>query len=470
MGDLSRVLLGLLIFLVPAAAQTESKAGPGSLRAFSEAIQDLTARVAPSVVKILVSGYGPVAENNRMDTALIGRQRSIGSGVIVDPAGYIVTNAHVVSGAQRVRVAVNPATPEGTPTRLGASPRTRVLEARIIGVDKVTDLAVLKVDATDLPALAIAAYSRLRQGQLVLAFGAPEGLENSVTMGVVSSVLRQLDPDAAMVYIQTDAAINPGNSGGPLVDVEGNLIGINSAILSESGGNEGIGFAIPSVIVRSVYRQIRRNGHVHRGEIGAKLQTITAPMAAGLQLPRNHGVIVSDVNPDGPAATAGLRANDILVAINGNAIEGLPAIAAALYLRSAGEALHVEVLRNNERIALTIPIVEKDQDLDNIVGAINPEKSLIGRLGILGIEIDSKIADMIPGLRMKSGILIAAKSAGPSIETGLNTADIIHAVNKTPIASLDGLRTAIEQLKSGDPVVLLVERDGVLMYLSFDWE
>ncbi len=460
----------VLLLLVPAFAQTESKVDSDPLHRVSEAVQTLAGRVAPSVVKILVSGYGPVSDNSRMETALIGRQRSIGSGVILDPEGYIVTNAHVVSGALRVRVAL--LAPEGgnSVLELSSGSRARILDARIVGVDKVTDLAVLKIEAHGLPTLSIASYGELRQGQMVLAFGTPEGLENSVTMGVVSSVLRQLDPDSTMVYIQTDAAINPGNSGGPLVDVDGKLVGINSAIFSESGGNEGIGFAIPSVVVQSVYQQIRQFGHVHRAELGAKLQTINGTLAAGLKLPQNHGVLVADVTPEGPAEGAGLQTQDILVGVNGSPIDSLPMFAASVYLRAMGDAIKVQVLRGTQRITLTIPVVEQDQDLDNIMGSLNPEKALVSRLGILGLEITSKMADTFSDLRIKSGIVVAARAAGHSVDSGLDQGDVIHKLNTTDIVSLDGLRKELGTLKPGDPVVLQVERDGSLRYLAFDWE
>jgi serine protease Do len=242
-------------------------------------LEALAKRVSPAVVKILVTGYGPVAPYGHRETAVIGRQHGIGSGAIVDANGYIITNAHVVAGAQRVRVVLTPESGERKPTLEPARPR--ILNAQIAGVDRDTDLALLKVEATGLPALPMGDYRKLRKGQIVLAFGSPEGLEDSVTVGVVSSVMRQPDPDQPMIYIQTDAAVNPGNSGGPLVDVDGNLVGINTFILSESGGNEGIGFAIPSVIVRFVYREILAHGHVHRPQIGADVQAISPALAAG---------------------------------------------------------------------------------------------------------------------------------------------------------------------------------------------
>lgn len=220
----------------------------------SGAFETLVKRVSPAVVEVLVTGYGTEEEDDK-ESSPTGRERSLGSGVILEPDGYIVTNFHVVKGADRVRVVLTPAVGEDSQATAMLKSRGRILNARIVGFSKKIDLAVLKVEATGLPT-PLAHYDRLHKGQVVLAFGSPEGLENSVTFGLVSSVLRQPDPDDAMVYIQTDAAINPGNSGGPLVDVDANVVGIDTFIYTKSGGNEGIGFAIPSGIVRYGYEQI----------------------------------------------------------------------------------------------------------------------------------------------------------------------------------------------------------------------
>jgi serine protease Do len=192
-----------------------------------------------------------------------------------------------------------------------------MLEATVVGMDRETDLAVIRVDRNDLTPLPLGDSDSLHQGQLVMAFGNPLGLENSVSMGVVSSVARQIKPDDTMIYIQTDAPINPGNSGGPLVDADGRVMGLNTFILSQSGGSEGLGFAIPSNIIRNVYQQIRQEGHVHRSEIGVYAQTITPQMAAGLQLSQDWGVLLSDVEPGGPGDIAGLQPGDIVLSLNG---------------------------------------------------------------------------------------------------------------------------------------------------------
>src|ERR1700730_5867047 len=296
----------------------ESATASAALLQINNALEGLAAKVSPAVVQILVTGYGPLHEESRTQTALIVRQHAVGSGVIVDPDGYIITNAHVVESAQRIRVAL----PLPTDTALAAPVcKRRILEARLVGLHKETDLALLKIDEKDLPTLPLLTQPRPRVGQLVFAIGSPEGLQNSVTMGVVSAVARQPDPEKALTYIQTDAPINPGNSGGPLVDMNGSVLGINTFILSAGGGSEGLGFAIPARIVDFVYHSLRQYGHVHRVEIGAVAQEVTPTLADGLHLPQRFGVIIADVKPEGPAATAGLQVQDIILTADDRRIE-----------------------------------------------------------------------------------------------------------------------------------------------------
>jgi serine protease Do len=349
-------------------------------------------------------------------------------------------------------------------------PPAPALEARIIGLDKDIDLALLKVEAEGLSALPIGNYAALRKGQVVLAFGSPEGLENSVTMGVVSSVARQPDPDRPMVYIQTDAPINPGNSGGPLVDVEGNIVGINTFILTKGGGSEGLGFAIPSAVVKFAYPQLRKYGHVHRGEIGINVQTVTPTLAAGLGLAQNHGVIVSDIAPGGPADSAGLKIQDVIGAVDGRSVESLAQFGAIMYLHEGGEAVKFDVIRGPERLILEIKFAERQDEVHRMAD-LNPEGNLIARLGIVGVAINKDISEALPGLRRASGVIVAARTAYvASVETGLQSGDIIHALNRVDIISLDGLRQALDKLKTGDSVVMQIERQGRLMYLASDVE
>ena len=284
--------LSICFSLVLAAAFAQPPAaGPvDSLRQLSAQMESLSRNVSRSVVQIFSTGY--VLSDERepgANAAILTRQRATGSGIILAADGYIVTNAHVVSGARRVRVRLADAasSPEGA-----VQPSGQSLEARIVGLDRETDLAVVKIERAGLSPLTLGDSDKLRQGQIVMAFGSPLGLENSVSMGVVSSVGRQVNPDDPMMYIQTDAPINPGNSGGPLVDAGGRVVGINTFILSQSGGSEGLGFAIPSNIIHNVYDQIRKEGHVHRSEIGVAAQTVTPELAAGLKLPQDWGVLM----------------------------------------------------------------------------------------------------------------------------------------------------------------------------------
>jgi serine protease Do len=462
----SVVLMGTLAFTL----STQPASGKDLLHQMDSSVVSLVQQVSPSVVQVLVSGYGEVEQHGHTDTALIGRQRSLGSGFIVDPEGYIITNAHVVEGAVRVRVVLfsseNSISPHAT---LRSKPTT--MDARVLGVHAETDLALLKIEASGLPALPFGRYQDVRQGQLVFAFGSPEGLANSVTSGVVSSIARQPDPDRPMVYIQTDAPINPGNSGGPLVDVDGKVVGINTYILTEGGGNEGIGFAIPSSVVRRIYGQLRKQGHVHREEIGAAVQTITPTMAGGLGLPQDYGVIVSDVVPKGPADAAGLKVKDVILTLDKRPVINVPQFAAAFQWREEPAPLELEVLRGGEKIPLEIQVVERRGEMDRLADSLDPVKDLVPSLGIIGVQIDAKISALVPDLRMASGVIVAARTAfGATVDSGLETGDVIHELNGVTIISLETLSADIKQIKPGDPVVLQIERDGQLQYLAFEIE
>jgi serine protease Do len=338
-----------------------------------------------------------------------------------------------------------------------------------VGVDLETDLAVLKVPLNNLTPARLGNSDSLAAGQVVLAFGSPFGLASSVTMGVVSAVGRQFRDEDRMIYIQTDTPINPGNSGGPLVTPDGLVVGINTLILSQSGGSEGIGFAAPANIVRFVYDQIRTNGRVRRGQIGVFAQTITPELASGLQLFRDWGVVLGDVYPNSPAAQAGLRINDVILSVDGKPMENGRQFDVTLYQRAPGSTVNLEVGRGPQRLTLKVPIVERPDDAGRFRDLVTPDRNLISRLGILGLDLTPKLAQMIPGVRDPNGVVVAAvvPNAGA---TGPLPGDVIYGVNGQQVRSLADLRQAIEKVASDSTVVLQVGREGQLRFLTLTLE
>jgi serine protease Do len=381
----------------------------------------------------------------------------------VSADGYIVTNGHVVSNARSVRVRI---AAEGPAGKSILQPFGKILDAKIVGIDRDTDLALLKIDKTGLETLKLGDSDTLRQGQLVMAFGNPLGLENSVSLGIVSSVARQIKTDDVMVYIQTDAPINPGNSGGPLVDADGNVMGINTFILSQSGGSEGLGFAIPSNIIKNVFEQLRDAGHVHRGEIGVVAQTITPTLADALKLPQDWGVILSDVSPDGPADKAGLKPGDIVVSLNGKAMENARQLDVNLYRYKLGDKVSVQVARGDEKLTYPVAVTVREDDPQRFADMVDPIKNVVPQLGILGIGIDKDVAQMLPDLRRSIGVVVAARAGeSPYYGDSLKLGDVIYEVNGSPVSSVDALRDALDKLSETSPLALLVERDGRLLYV-----
>lgn len=436
----------------------------------SDSFEDLAVRINPAIVQIQASGYA-IGQGIVSSRELVSVQRSRGSGVILSADGYLITNAHVVEGARRVRVLI-PRSPDelgdGARSALGA--RGRLVGAQIVGVDNETDLAVLKIQETGLPYLELGDSDTLRPGQIVFAFGSPLGLENSVTMGVVSATARQLKPEDPMIYVQTDASINPGNSGGPLVNSEGEVVGINTLIISQSGGYEGLGFAAPSNIVKNIFEQIRTSGRVHRGEIGVGAQTITPLMARGLGLPKDWGAILSDVDPSGPAAAAGLEPGDIVLTMGGKTMENGRQLRVNVYQRRVGERVDIEFLRGTEPQVTTVEIAARRRHPDRFANMVQPDQNLVLQLGILGIDLDRELAQMFAGLRRNRGVIVAARAAEatPWQGDGLLPGDVIYAVNRLDVASLAELKAAIARYYPGDPIVLQVERSGELRYVTLE--
>jgi len=435
------------------------------LARLSDSFQVLAAKVSPAVVRIMTTGFGPAEGGG--SGALIS-QKGTGSGVILDRDGYIVTNAHVVEGASRIRVVLVASSQNGKDADLGHATRSKVLPAKVIGIDSESDLALVKIDETNLPTLEFADSDQVKQGQLALAFGSPLGLDNSVSLGVISAPTRQLDPDDPMVYMQTDAPINPGNSGGPLVDVNGRLIGINTFILSQSGGNEGIGFAAPGNIVKNVYEQLKKDGHVHRAYIGVQVQAVNPTLAAGLHLAQDWGVMLSDVVPGGPAAKAGMQIGDIVLNIGGKPTENVRQFSVALYEHPVDELVNFDILRGNEKASIPVRLIKRESDPYRLLDFVTQERNLIPEWGILVLPLDDNIAGMLPALRKPAAVVVAARVAGSRGVPEFMAADLICELNREAVRDIAGLKAAIAKLHSGDPVVIQLQRQGQLMFVAFE--
>jgi serine protease Do len=457
-----------LFFLITLFSLSILNAQSGSeLAHLSRSFEALSQKISPAVVQVFVTGYG---QDESSVESILTRQRSTGSGVIIDPDGYVVTNYHVVQGALRVQVLLK-VSDTGSPGKSILKSRGKIVTAAILGLDSETDLALLRIEGTNLPYLKLGDSDLINPGEIVLAFGSPFGLENSVTMGVVSAVARQLRPEDPMIYIQTDAPINPGNSGGPLVDSEGRLMGINTIIYTQSGGNEGVGFAAPSNIVKNVVNQIRKMGRVKRGEIGAEVQTITPALAGGLGLGQIWGVIVSDVVAGSPAEKAGLQSGDVILTLDGKPMENGRQFDVNLYRRIEGETVEIGYLRGDKKDTTKVNVIYREEDLERVSELMRPETSLIPGLGIFGVSMSDQVAEMIPALKKQYGVVVMGKAAdAPYWSREFKTGDVIHAINTKLIQSVDQLRSELQNLRAGSPVALQVERRGKLFYVSFEVE
>lgn len=462
-----RRFLPLLIAMALAAAAQPRAAG--RLDEFSASLRALARKVNPAVVKIVAVGYRQLEADESEEPGVAARRQSSGSGVLIDPAGYVVTNAHVVMGAQRVQVTLpdrpDPARPRGSILR----PTGRTVRAALIGLDLETDIALLKVDEQNLPALTLADSDTVEQGQIVMAFGSPLGLDNSVTLGVVSSPARQFKPDDPMIYIQTDAPINPGNSGGPLVDTSGQVIGINTLLLSQSGGSEGLGFAVPSNIVANVVDQLIKSGRVVRGEVGVSAQTITAPLASAWKLPRAWGVVVADISEQSPAANAGLRIGDVILSLNGKPMENARQFNVNLYRPAIGESVRLEIQRGDKTATVEVAVIERSDESERLAALGSAEENLIAELGVFATDLTPRLNEQLGPFRAAQGVLVAARSAdGPLLEEGLRAGDVIYALNREPTPTVARLRTLLRKLKSGDALAVQVERGGALRFIAFE--
>jgi len=452
------------------AVLSKAPASTDLLRDLNSSLEAVVSKVSPAVVQIVVTGYGPLEDHGHTDTARVVRQHAIGTGIIVDPDGYIMTNAHVVEGAQRIKVILTPPASD-SPIEFQPIQASQILEARLLGTHKQSDLALLKVDATHLPTVVLRSGVRVHQGELVFAIGNPEGLRNTVTMGVVSSLARQLDPDKPMVYIQTDAPLNPGNSGGPLVDIDGNVVGINTLMLSEGGGSEGLGFAIPAAIVSFDYQSLRKSGRVQRVAMGLRTQNITPTLATGLGLARSWGAVIADIAAGGAAEAAGLQLNDIVLAIDGRTILGLPDVIMALYVHPPDQVLKIDVLRGETPMSFYVAVKAYHENIDDLADIPGLQKRLVRKLNIFVTDLDGDVAPIVDARHSESGVVVVAQLSGSNaLDTGLEAGDIIRAVDRTALQSTSQFEALVRDLRPGDPVVLQVERKGKLQYLAFEME
>ena len=433
---------------------------PSSLEQLSASLQSVAKQVKPAVVQIFNSAYAIEADSDHGLGTVVAQQRSSGSGILVTSDGFIVTNAHVVQGARRLWVRLN---------KDVANISSRLQDATLVGMDQQSDLAVIKINLSGLPFLKFADSSSLNQGQIVLAFGSPLGLENSVSMGVVSAVDRQLDADSPLVFIQTDTAINPGNSGGPLVNTAGEVVGVNTFIFTKSGGSEGVGFAIPSNLADSICRQIRQH-HVHHHQIGISVRAITPPMAQALKLSIQDGVLIEDVAPQSPAEETGLKVGDIVLTIHGKDIPNVRQLAFALYSYAVGDQAEIEVLRDGQKLTFNVPVLERAAGPERFEDLLGADDRPLPRLGVLGITVDDKVSALLPPTRVSGGVLVAAKVAdvSPPLGDPLAAGDIIHSVNGTVIQDVASLRSKLESLNNTSPIVFQVERSGTLRFVTIE--
>jgi serine protease Do len=341
-------------------------------------------------------------------------------------------------------------------------------DARLVGVFEEADLALVKIDEAGLPALSFANSDTVRAGQLVFAVGSPEGFKNSVSMGVVSAVGRSSDSDEGGSFIQTDAAIDHGSSGGALVDTNGDLVGIVCFMVTDHGAGQRLGFAMPSKLVRSVFKELKTSGHVTYGETGVKVQNVTPTLARGLHISQEWGVIVSDVSPGSSAEKVGLEVQDLILAIDGQPLATVPQFITSLYGRRAGDHVRFELLRGSRHLALTVSVVERLPGSEKLPDPDGLERGLVARLGVVCTPLDQHPSSSGTERRSTSGVVVVAKLSGTGVDAELRSGDIIRSLNGTAVTSVESLRSQIDKLSPGSSAVLQIERQRQFEYMPLE--
>ena len=382
-------------------------------------------------------------------------ERGLGSGVIVRQDGYLLTNNHVIDGATDITV-----------TLLDK----REFKAKLVGTDSRTDIAVLKVDATDLPTLAFADSSKVRVGDVALAMGEPFGLRHTVTMGIISAKGRNgLNIEGYEDFIQTDAAINPGNSGGALVDVRGNLIGINTAILSHgSGGNEGIGFAIPANMARNVMDQVMAHGKVVRGYMGVTTEDITPAMAKAFRLTDVRGVLIGDVVKGSPAAQAGLQRGDVVTDVNSDRVEDMNQFRLKISMLAPGTTVNLKIVRDGASKTIPVKLIEYPNETAQNRGVDNGNS---GSTALDGVSVDELDGQTLRELGLPSttrGVVVTQVADGsPASTADLERGDVIQEIDHARISSVADYNRAVGRAM-GHTMLLLVNRQGNTRYIAVE--
>ncbi len=375
------------------------------------------------------------------------RQRSLGSGFIIDGDGSILTNNHVVENAQKIVV------------KLAADDQE--FEAKVIGRDTKTDIAVIKINAkTNLPAATLGDSDRLEVGEWVVAIGNPFGLDSTVTSGIVSAKGRHIGQGPYDNFIQTDASINPGNSGGPLINLRGEVIGINTAIFSRTGGNMGIGFAIPINLVKEVLPQLRGKGKVTRGFLGVLIQKVTPEIAESLGMDKGNGALVANVTKDGPADKAGVKVGDVIIEFDGKEVKDSSDLPIIVARTSVDRRARMKVLRDKKEITLTVSVGElKDEE---VVASV-PEK---GELGLTVQRLTPQMAESL-GLDKSEGVVVSAVEPGSTAEeAGIRRGDVIVEVDRKPVRNLDEYKKAVAAIRKGRGILFLVRRGDSTLFLA----